>query len=80
MSDYPALQDLMPLLPELVLACGAMLMLMVGVSVGERSAAIDQWLVCHRAAGGRRRSRSGFHLVRTRCLAEVSWSTSMRDF
>jgi NADH-quinone oxidoreductase subunit N len=46
MSDYPALQDLMPLLPELVLACGAMLMLMVGVMIGERSSAfVNGWCV-----------------------------------
>src|SRR5215467_14050950 len=46
MNDYPALNDLMPLLPELLLACGAMLMLMVGVIFGERSAAsVNGWCV-----------------------------------
>ena len=46
MNEYPALQDLMPLLPELVLACGAMLMLMVGVTIGERSSAfVNSWCV-----------------------------------
>src|SRR5215510_16152228 len=46
MNQLRALQDLMPLLPELVLACGAMLMLMAGVMIGERSAAmINGWCV-----------------------------------
>src|SRR6476646_133643 len=46
MSSLPALQDLMPMLPELVLACGAMLMLMIGVILGERSAAmVNGWCV-----------------------------------
>jgi NADH-quinone oxidoreductase subunit N len=40
MSQLPALQELIPLLPELVLACGAMAMLMLGVAAGERSSAI----------------------------------------
>src|SRR6188768_1489764 len=40
MSMNPALHDLIPLLPELVLACGAMAMLMLGVAIGERSAAV----------------------------------------
>jgi NADH-quinone oxidoreductase subunit N len=46
MTQLPALQDLLPLLPELVLACGAMLMLMVGAAVGERSSAVvNGWCV-----------------------------------
>ncbi|HMF22844.1 MAG TPA: NADH-quinone oxidoreductase subunit NuoN [Pseudolabrys sp.] len=46
MNEYPALQDLMPMLPELVLACGAMVMLMAGVMIGERSAAsVNGWCV-----------------------------------
>ena len=46
MNEYPLLQDLMPMLPELVLACGAMLMLMAGVMFGERSAAgVNGWCV-----------------------------------
>ena len=32
----PQLHDIWPVLPELVLACGAMLMLMLGVMVGEK--------------------------------------------
>jgi hypothetical protein len=40
MNQLPALHDLIPLLPELVLACGAMLMLMLGVAIGERSSAV----------------------------------------
>ena len=40
MSQLPTLHDLIPLLPELVLACGAMAMLMLGVAIGERSAAV----------------------------------------
>jgi NADH-quinone oxidoreductase subunit N len=44
MNAFPALHDLMPLLPELVLACGAMLMLMIGVMIGERSSAmVNGW-------------------------------------
>src|SRR4249920_142464 len=46
MTQIPALQDLIPFLPELVLACGAMLLLMAGVMIGERSAAIvNGWCV-----------------------------------
>src|SRR5215471_1103866 len=46
MNEYPALQDLMPMLPELALACGAMVMLMAGVMIGERSAAsVNGWCV-----------------------------------
>jgi NADH-quinone oxidoreductase subunit N len=46
MNEYPALQDLVPILPELLLACGAMLMLMAGVMFGERSAAsVNGWCV-----------------------------------
>ena len=46
MTQLPALQDLLPLLPELVLACGAMLMLMVGAAIGERSSAVvNGWCV-----------------------------------
>jgi hypothetical protein len=46
MTQLPALQDLLPLLPELVLACGAMLMLMIGAAVGERSSAVvNGWCV-----------------------------------
>src|SRR6476659_5270537 len=40
MSQLPTLHALIPLLPELVLACGAMAMLMLGVAIGERSAAV----------------------------------------
>ena len=46
MIQLPALQDLLPLLPELVLACGAMLMLMIGAAIGERSSAVvNGWCV-----------------------------------
>jgi len=46
MTQLPALQDLLPLLPELLLACGAMLMLMVGAAIGERSSAVvNGWCV-----------------------------------
>src|SRR6186997_2385383 len=40
MSQLPTLHELIPLLPELVLACGAMAMLMLGVAIDERSAAV----------------------------------------
>jgi len=46
MIQLSALHDLMPLLPELTLACGAMLMLMFGAFIGERSAAmVNGWCV-----------------------------------
>ena len=46
MNQLSALHDLMPLLPELMLACGAMLMLMFGAFIGERSAAmVNGWCV-----------------------------------
>src|SRR5215471_18006176 len=46
MNEIPALHDLIPILPELTLACGAMLMLMAGVLFGERSAAVvNSWCV-----------------------------------
>src|SRR4029078_11834713 len=40
MSQLPTLHELIPLLTELVLACGAMAMLMLGVAIDERSAAV----------------------------------------
>jgi NADH-quinone oxidoreductase subunit N len=46
MNQLSALHDLMPLLPELILASGAMLMLMFGAFIGERSAAmVNGWCV-----------------------------------
>jgi NADH-quinone oxidoreductase subunit N len=46
MNQLSVLHDLMPLLPELMLACGAMLMLMFGAFIGERSAAmVNGWCV-----------------------------------
>jgi NADH-quinone oxidoreductase subunit N len=46
MNQLSAFHDLMPLLPELMLACGAMLMLMFGAFIGERSAAmVNGWCV-----------------------------------
>jgi NADH-quinone oxidoreductase subunit N len=46
MTQLSALHDLMPLLPELTLASGAMLMLMLGAFIGERSAAmVNGWCV-----------------------------------
>jgi NADH-quinone oxidoreductase subunit N len=46
MTQLSALHDLMPLLPELILASGAMLMLMFGAFIGERSAAmVNGWCV-----------------------------------
>ena len=46
MNQLSALHELMPLLPELTLACGAMLMLMFGAFIGERSAAmVNGWCV-----------------------------------
>jgi NADH-quinone oxidoreductase subunit N len=46
MIQLSALHDLVPLLPELTLACGAMLMLMFGAFIGERSAAmVNGWCV-----------------------------------
>src|SRR5262249_20449396 len=46
MNQLSALNDLLPILPELVLACGAMLMLMFGAFVGERSSAmVNGWCV-----------------------------------
>ena len=74
------ISGLLPMLPELVLACGAMLMLMVGVSVyqSERSAAIVNGFCVGVLA------LVAFILVmragrpHTRCSAAVSWSTTMR--
>src|SRR5215475_11079108 len=46
MNQAPTMLELLPLLPELVLACGAMLMLMAGVIIGERSATmVNSWCV-----------------------------------
>ena len=45
--------DLLPVLPELVLAFGAMLMLMVGVALGERSGrVVNSWCVLVLVAAG----------------------------
>ena len=43
---------LLPVMPEIVLACGAMVLLMLGVMVGERSAAVVNGLCVLAAAGG----------------------------
>ena len=44
MTELARLPALMPLLPELVLACGAMLMLMVGVaSASEHRRGVNGW-------------------------------------
>jgi NADH-quinone oxidoreductase subunit N len=40
MSAFTSLQGYLPVLPEIVLALGAMLLLMVGVALGERSAGL----------------------------------------
>jgi len=40
MSAFSYLQDYLPVLPEIVLALGAMLLLMAGVALGERSATL----------------------------------------
>ena len=57
MNDTFVVRDLYPVLPELVLAVGAMVLLMLGAFRGERAADIDQ-LACDPAAGrGRRRHR-----------------------
>ncbi|MGH6665136.1 MAG: NADH-quinone oxidoreductase subunit N, partial [Pseudolabrys sp.] len=46
MNQVTHIQDLMPLLPEIILACGAMLVLMGGVIGGERSApAVNGWCI-----------------------------------
>jgi NADH-quinone oxidoreductase subunit N len=46
MNSLTNIHDLLPMLPEIVLACGAMLMLMIGVSAGERgSAIVNGWCV-----------------------------------
>ncbi|MCC6890001.1 MAG: NADH-quinone oxidoreductase subunit NuoN [Hyphomicrobiales bacterium] len=54
MNDTFVVGDLLPLLPELVLATGAMLLLMIGVFRGERSVTMVNWLaiVLLIAAGG----------------------------
>src|SRR5262245_13894341 len=44
MTEIPDLQALLPALPEMVLAVGAMLLLMLGVFRGERSAGAIHWL------------------------------------
>jgi NADH-quinone oxidoreductase subunit N len=46
MNEITTVRDLMPVLPELLLACGAMLMLMIGAFSGERSAnAVNGWCI-----------------------------------
>jgi NADH-quinone oxidoreductase subunit N len=46
MNQLTTIRDLLPVLPEIALACGAMLMLMVGAFAGERSARIvNGWSV-----------------------------------
>src|SRR5262249_56578443 len=44
MNDVFEFHDLLPALPEIVLAVGAMLLLMLGAFRGERSAAAINWL------------------------------------
>ncbi len=46
MNQVTQIHDLMPLLPEIILACGAMIVLMGGVIEGERSApAVNGWCI-----------------------------------
>ncbi|HEY1311641.1 MAG TPA: NADH-quinone oxidoreductase subunit NuoN [Pseudolabrys sp.] len=46
MNQVTHLQDLMPILPEIILACGAMAVLMGGVFGGERSApSVNGWCI-----------------------------------
>src|SRR5579875_2222384 len=46
MIPFNSIHDLLPVLPEIVLACGAMLMLMAGVTFGERSGrTVNSWCV-----------------------------------
>ena len=46
MNDLLHLHSLLPVLPELVLACGALLMLLIGAAAGERSgAAVNAWCI-----------------------------------
>jgi NADH-quinone oxidoreductase subunit N len=46
MNQVTHVQDLMPLLPEIILACGAMIVLMGGVIGGERSApSVNGWCI-----------------------------------
>jgi NADH-quinone oxidoreductase subunit N len=46
MNQVTHLQDLMPILPEIILACGAMVVLMGGVFGGERSApSVNGWCI-----------------------------------
>jgi NADH-quinone oxidoreductase subunit N len=46
MNQFASIHDLLPVLPEITLACGAMLMLMVGAFAGEGSARIvNGWSV-----------------------------------
>jgi NADH-quinone oxidoreductase subunit N len=46
MNQVTQLRDLMPILPEIILACGAMVALMGGVFSGERSApAVNGWCI-----------------------------------
>ena len=46
MNQMTHIQDLMPLLPEIILACGAVIVLMGGVIEGERSApAVNGWCI-----------------------------------
>src|SRR5215468_8969497 len=53
MNQVPTLIELVPLLPEFVLVCGAMVMLMAGVMIGERSAAmVNSWCVIVLVAAG----------------------------
>ena len=54
-DDLSQLPGLLPVMPEIVLALGAMLLLMVGAAVGERSAALVNGLSI--VAADRRRAR-----------------------
>ena len=46
MNQFASIHDLLPVLPEITLACGAMLMLMVGAFAGEASArVVNGWSV-----------------------------------
>ena len=53
MTQFMQMHGLMPMLPEIVLALGVMVLLMVGVTAGERSARGGQWAGDHLARRGR---------------------------
>ena len=78
MTDTADLPALLPALPEIVLAVGAMVLLMLGAFRGERRRPAIHWLAIAAAGRRRRHRRRGCPTASSSPSAAASWSTTLR--